>query len=98
MAFVQIVEFATSKPDEMQRLANEWESAAADQRTARRRILCRDRDNPGRYFNIVSFDSFEDAMRNSEMPVTQEFARKMAELCDGPATFHNLDVVDEREL
>ena len=98
MAFVQIIEFSTSKPDEMKRLANEWEASAADKRTARRRTLCQDRDNPGRYVNIVSFDSYEDAMRNSEMPVTQEFAQKMAELCDGPATFHNLDVIEEREL
>ena len=97
MGFVQIIEFSTSKPDEMKQLADEWEAAAAGQRTARRRTLCKDRDNPGRYVNIVSFDSYEDAMANSELPVTQEFARKMTELCDGPATFHNLDVVDERE-
>ena len=98
MAFIQIVDFTTSKPDEVKRLADEWEAAAADQRTARRRTVCRDRDNPGRHVIIVLFDSYEDAMRNSEMPVTREFAQRMGELCDAPATFHNLDVVDESEL
>jgi inactivated superfamily I helicase len=31
-------------------------------------------------------------MENSGRPETAEFAAKMAELCDGPVIFHNLDV------
>ena len=34
----------------------------------------RDHDDPDRYYNVVFFDSHEEAMANSELPVTQEFA------------------------
>ncbi len=96
MAFVQIIEFRTSKFDEVQRVGNEWEAAAGDDGTARRRVLCKDRDNDDRYLNIVFFDSYEAAMENSNMPVTQEFSQKMMALTDGQPTFYNLDVVDDR--
>ena len=41
------------------------------------------------------FDSFEEAEKNSNLPVTQEFAEKMMALGKGEPTFHNLDVVEE---
>lgn len=97
MGFVQIIEYQSSKIDEMQKLGNEWEAAAAGQRRAGRRVLCADRDNQGKYFNIVFFDSYEDAMANSNLPVTQEFSQKMAGLVDSPPTFHNLDVIEDRQ-
>jgi hypothetical protein len=53
------------------------------------------RDNDGIYFNIVEFPSYEAAMENSNRPETAEFAAQLAKLCDGPATFHNLDVTRE---
>lgn len=96
MGFVQIIEFRTSKMDEMRKIGDEWEAAAGSDRKARRRVMCEDRDNPGRYFNIVFFDSHEDAMENSDLPVTQEFSQKMMALGDGPPTFYNLDVLDDR--
>jgi hypothetical protein len=98
MAFVQIIEFRTSKPDEMQKVADEWEAAAGGEGTARRRVLCQDRDQPGKYVNIVWFDSYESAMENSGLPMTQEFSARMMELAEGPPTFHNLDVVEDRSL
>lgn len=96
MGFVQIIEFRTSKIDEMQKVGEEWESKAGSDSKARRRVLCQDRDEPGRYMNIVFFDSYDDAMENSQLPVTQEFSSRMAELGDGPPTFYNLDVVEDR--
>lgn len=96
MGFVQIIEFTTSRFDEVRALGDEWEAAAGADRRARRRVLCEDRDNRGRYYNIVFFDSYEDAMENSQLPVTQEFSAKMMKLGDGEPTFHNLDVVDDR--
>jgi hypothetical protein len=96
MGFVQIIEFRTSKIDEMQKVGDQWEKAAGTARQAQRRVLCEDRDNPGRYFNIVFFDSYEAAMENSNLPATQEFSQKMMALGDGPPTFFNLDVVDDR--
>jgi hypothetical protein len=97
MAFVQIIEFRTSKPDEMQAVADEWVEATEGKRKARRRVLCKDRDNEGRYVNIVFFDSYEEAMENSAMPETDRFSKKMMGFADGPAKFYNLDVVDDQE-
>ena len=55
-----------------------------------------DRDNPGRYSIIVFFDSYEDAMKNSALPETDALAEKTAALADGPPTFVNLDIIEER--
>jgi hypothetical protein len=96
MSFVQIIEFRTSKIEEIQQVGSEWEAAAASDSKARRRVLCRDRDTSDRYFNIVFFDSYDEAMENSDLPVTQEFSQKMMGLADGQPTFYNLDVVEER--
>jgi hypothetical protein len=97
MAFVQIIEYRTSRPAEMQAVADNWEKATEGKRQTRRRVLCEDRDNPGHYFNVVFFDSYEAAMENSALPETDSFSKKMMGLADGPATFYNLQVVDDRE-
>ena len=96
MGFVQIIEFRTSKEDELRKLGDEWEAAAAGQSKVVRRTICRDRNDPTRYFNIVEFASYEEAMENSALPVTGEFAGKMMALADGEPTFHDLDVVDQK--
>ena len=96
MGFVQIIEYRTSKADEMQKVGDEWERAAGGESKATRRVLCQDREQPGRYVNIVFFDSYEEAMENSDLPMTAEFAQKMMALSDGPPTFTNLDVVDDQ--
>jgi hypothetical protein len=96
VAFVQIIDFRTSKFDELKQVGDEWAAAAGSESKARRRVMCQDRDNPGRYVNIVFFDSYEEAMENSNLPVTQEFSQKMMALADGSPSFYNLDVVEER--
>jgi hypothetical protein len=96
MAFVQIIEYRTSNAAEMQAVGDEWEKATEGKRKTGRRVLCQDRDNPGRYFNVVFFDSYEDAMKNSALPETDSFSKKMMSFADGPPTFYNLDVVDDR--
>jgi hypothetical protein len=95
MKFVQIIDYRTSKFDEMQKVGEEWEASGTGQDRVSRRILCADRDVPGRYLNIVEFNSYEDAMENSNDPTTQEFAGRMMALADGPPTFINLDLIEE---
>jgi hypothetical protein len=96
MPFIQIIEFRTDKIDEVRNLDEAWrQRAKAEGSLARRGILCADRDNTGRYFEIVFFDSFEEAEKNSTLSVTQEFAGEMMALGNGEPTFHNLDVVDD---
>jgi hypothetical protein len=97
VGFVQIFEVRTSHPDQLQQVGDEWEQATEGKRTARRRILCRDRNDPDRYLNIVFFDSYESAMENSALPETDALSKKLMSLVDGPPTFYNLDVVDDRQ-
>jgi hypothetical protein len=87
--FVQIIEFTTSRIDEIEKLAE----SMGDMGFARRATITADRDRSGTYLNIVEFDSYDEAMQNSSRPEVGEFAGKLAELCDGPPRFYNLDVV-----
>ena len=94
--FVQIIEYRTQKPDEIGALMDGFQKAreaAGDGPAPTRGITCADRDDEGRYFSIIEFASYEEAMENSKRADTTEFAAKMMELCDGPATFRNLDLV-----
>jgi hypothetical protein len=93
--FVQIIEFKTSRIEEIEALGGPSTTEGSRPATFRRIIATADRDHPGTYFTIVEFDSFETAMENSGRAETSEFAAKMAALCDGPVTFHNLDVIRE---
>jgi hypothetical protein len=95
--FVQIIEYRSSKLAEIQAVADEWQRATEGKRKALRSVLCQDRDEPGRYFNVVFFDSHEAAMENSALPETDALSKKMMGFADGPATFYNLDVIDNRE-
>jgi hypothetical protein len=97
MSFVQIVEFRTSKLAEVREVADEWQKVTEGKRKAGRSILCEDRDKPGRYLQIVFFESYEAAMENSAMPETDALSRKMMALAEGPPTFYNLNVIDDRE-
>lgn len=94
MAFIQVIEFSTQKPDEVRALIDEIRAATAGREAVVRADVCTDRDQPGRMVNIVQFESYEAAMENSNLPETQEFARRMSELADGPPRFMNLDVTD----
>jgi hypothetical protein len=98
--FVQIIEFQTSKPDEVRALGEEFRKSreAAEGGSPVRMMACADRDKPGHYFNIVEFASYEEAMANSERADTTEFATRMMELCDGPTTFRNLDLRETAEM
>ncbi len=96
MSFIQIIESRTKSFDELQALSDEFFAATEGKRTLQRSLVTRDRNDPDRYLIIVFFDSYESAMENSKLPVTQEFSQRMMALTDGPATFHNLDVIDDR--
>jgi hypothetical protein len=90
--FVQVIEFRTSRIDELKKLADAMESDSGPG-AASRGTVTQDRDRPGWYLNIVEFDSYETAMSNSNRPDVSAFAAKMAALCEEPPRFYNLDVV-----
>lgn len=97
MGFAQVIEFRTSRIDEMRAVADEWEKATEGKRKTLRRVICQDRDNQGRYFIIAFFDSYDTAMENSALPETDAFSKKMMSFADGAPKFLNLDVIDDRE-
>jgi len=96
--FVQIMEFDTSRIEEVDALSRRLEKEASDGFLARKGTITEDREQRGHHYVIVEFDSYEAAMKNSENPVVNEFAAKMGELLDAPPTFHNLDVVSVQEV
>jgi len=93
MTFIQIMEYETTHPSEVNALMDEWIAATEGKRTATHDIHTEDRDHPGRYVDIVEFPSYELAMRNSHLPETQRIAGKMQELCSEDVRFLNLDVL-----
>jgi hypothetical protein len=92
MAFIQLIEFSTSRADEIEALVDQWISQTQGQRLARRGTMTEDRDRPGVYVQIIEFPSYEEAMANSQLPATAEQAQKLGALCDSPPVFRNLDV------
>lgn len=60
-------------------------NGGASLRTATRTRVCRDRDDPTHYMEILEFDSYDDAMVNSELAVTNATHEAFVPLCtDGP--------------
>ena len=96
MAFVQIIECRTDEFDKILELEEEWRAATEGKRTLRRSLVARDRADPSRHLIFAFFDSYEDAMKNSNLPETASFSEKQAALLDGPMSFQDLDVIEER--
>lgn len=92
--FVQIMEIKTSRKDEVEALVGRTRRERGDQMPVGRLIIAEDRDRAGYYFAIVEFDSYEEAMKNSNDPATGEFAKQLSALLDGPPKFYNLDVLE----
>jgi hypothetical protein len=90
--FVQIMEFETSKIDELETLMKTFQEERGDALLATKATITEDRARPGHYLVIVEFDSYEEAMKNSNDPVTSEYAEKMTALLTGPQIFHDLNV------
>ena len=98
MTFIQFIEITTTSRDEVDALVERWRSRTEGRRTASRSTATHDRDRPDTYILIVEFPSYDVAMANSALPETADFAERLAELCDSPPTFRNLDVDRVEEL
>ena len=96
MTFFQFIEFRGDKT-EFDRLLERYRELMGSETTARRTWLLSDRDQPGSLIQIVEFDSYDDAMKNSEHPGTQAWAAEAAPLLAN-AVFRNLDLVETYEI
>jgi quinol monooxygenase YgiN len=90
--FVQIMEFETSRIDELEALSRAMQEERGDDLLASKATITEDRDRPGHFFIIVEFDSYEEAMKNSDDPATGKYAEQMNALLAAPPSFRNLDV------
>jgi hypothetical protein len=96
MPFIQIIEYVTDQPDEIDALMLQAQNdtlGRAGSTGFERLVVTNDRDDRRRYLTIVEFASYEEAMANSDRPEVSDLAARLANLCDGPPRFHNLDVV-----
>ena len=95
--FIQVIDFHTSRMEEGQKHIDEYLATTEGTRKSRRGILTQDREDKTRYVNIVFFDSYEDAMANSELPETQKLSAALMGLGDGVPSFSNLEVISDKE-
>ncbi|WP_055612685.1 ester cyclase [Streptomyces phaeochromogenes] len=98
MTFVQLIDCKTSRIDEMNRLMDTWVEQTKGKRTATHNVIGKDRHDASHFVEIVEFPSFEEAMRNSNLPETDRIFREMVAICDEMPTFTDLDVVRDEWL
>lgn len=96
MEFVQVIEFTTTKFDEIRAIGNEFAETRRSGGGPKPHtvLFLRDRDRPNTYRTVARFASYEEAMENSNRDDTTKMAGRIAELCDDQ-TFRNFDLLDE---
>jgi hypothetical protein len=94
MEFIQVIEYETTKYDEVRAIGEEFGDVRRATGGAKPSsiVMCKDRDRPDTYATIARFDSYEEAMANSSREDTAEMAGRIAALCDN-VRFYNLDVI-----
>ena len=92
-SFLQLVEFHARDLDGFGRIVEEWRERMGRETTVRWGVVAADRHRADTYVEIVAFPDHASAMRNSEHPVTTDFAKRMQEVTEGESSFRNLDVV-----
>ena len=102
MNFVQIITVQSDDPDTIVELAAKWDAMQAEDEVsgyAGSRVL-RDRERPGRYLVIAEFGQVDpavpaadEAARNNDRPITQEWAERMRAICDGEPDWGNFDEI-----
>lgn len=98
MTFMQVIDCRTSRADELNRLMDAWIESTQGKRTATHSIMGRDRADSTHVVEIVEFPSYEEAMRNSNLPETDRIFQEMVALCDGEPSFTDLDVTRDEQL
>ncbi|WP_306432424.1 ester cyclase [Streptomyces sp. A1136] len=93
-----MIDYETKRFEEMNALIDRWAEQASGRRTVTHTMIGRDRDAKTHYVDLVEFPSYEEAMRNSQLPETDRMFQEMVALCEGMPKFMNLDVVRDEYL
>ncbi|SDY58119.1 Protein of unknown function [Geodermatophilus africanus] len=92
-SFLQLIEFHARDLDGFGRIVEEWRERMGQETTIRWGVVAADRHRADTYVEIVAFPDHTSAMRNSDHPVTADFAKRMQEVTEGEASYRDLDVV-----
>lgn len=95
MTFVQLIEYETNRPDELNAVFEQWMKVTEGKRTVMHEMHTQDKDKPSHYVDIVEFPSYQKAMENSQLPETQQIAEQASALCTNEPRFVNLEVKRE---
>ncbi|MEU1413890.1 ester cyclase [Streptomyces sp. NPDC005731] len=98
MTFVQLIDCRTSRFDEMNRLVDTWLEQTGGRRSATHSLIGKDRSDGSHFIEIVEFPSYEEAMRTSNLPETDQIFHDMIALCDEMPVFTDLVVVRDEQL
>jgi hypothetical protein len=98
MTFVQVIEYETTSADKVDVLLDQWIEATRGRRTAKHEMHMRDRENMTHFVDIVEFPSYEEAMKNNDLPETRRIAEQLRDLCANEPRFVNLDVMRDDRL
>ncbi|MFE6552119.1 ester cyclase [Streptomyces sp. NPDC057746] len=98
MTFVQLIDCRTSRFDEMNRLVDTWLEQTGGRRSATHSLIGKDRSDASHFIEIVEFPSYEEAMRTSNLPETDQIFHDMIALCDEMPVFTDLVVVRDEQL
>ncbi|MDI3405532.1 ester cyclase [Streptomyces cavernicola] len=98
MKFVQIIDYKTSQFDAMSAVLDQWVEQTKGKRTTGHAVTGKDRSDSNHYVDIVEFDSYEEAMKNSQLPETDKMFHEIVALCDGMPSFTDLDVVRDEQI
>jgi hypothetical protein len=97
-AFLQLIEFRTDRPAELETIIDRWLTAIGTARTARWYITAADRDRTDTHLQLVEFPSYAQAMVNSAHSATAAFAAAVKRISTHDVIFRNLDVTVARRL
>ena len=89
--FIQVMQAKSTRQDEVRALTEEWNDLPDDGSGFLGATYGFTDDDE--FIGVVRFESKEKAMANSSRPETDAMAKRMAELMDGPPTFHDCDDV-----
>ena len=98
MKFIQLIDYKTTRADEVPTLLSSWIEATGGVRTATRTTVGRDRDDATHFIEILQFPSYEEAMRNSNLPETNNAHEAFASLCVEYPKFINLDIIRDETI
>lgn len=100
--FIQTISVHCKYPERLVEMAEEWDRMQAGldiMGYMGQHLLC-EQERPDHYMFVAEFgivdpevSALEEAQRNNDRPETQEFARKLREICDGEPEYHNYDEI-----